>query len=117
MARWLIELVRRHNADPRYYSVREPWCLAITAGSGDVPFVLGLRKLIESQPTSDTAKKTSGFWRPTDRGRRFVRGLIRIYDPVFVFNAKPIGFGDRLVSIRDALGKKFDYRKLLKGTL
>jgi hypothetical protein len=66
----------------------------------------------------------AGFWRLTAAGLEWVRGGIRLPCYVRVFDARALGPpGDFSrsgkyrppVSIRDALGDKFDYEALLRG--
>lgn len=116
MARWLIALVRRYEMSPRYYSVAEDWSTKINRGTGDVA-KLRYWGLIESDAfqTDDAGKRTSGRWRPTARGIAFANGQLFVLQYVLVYNSEPIGWEGGDVGIRDALGKRFNYDKLMAG--
>ena len=72
--------------------------------------------LIEEMPKSDGGdKKTSGFWRVTDAGRRFVGRRSTIYSHVKVFDGRFFGFSGDPVYIDECLGKKFSYGELVES--
>lgn len=71
--------------------------------------------LIEKMPTNDDPKKrTSGYWRITEKGKQFVEGNLKVRGEVYVFEGKIIKAGGAEVDIRDALQEKFDYEELMK---
>jgi hypothetical protein len=70
--------------------------------------------LIEQMANDDETKRTSRFWRPTAKGAAFVHGLITISKRVRLFDNVVIGFSEERFDIRDALGKKFDYKELME---
>ena len=120
MARWLIELCRRTEApDSRdqYLSVSDEWSLAINRGTGDVA-KLAYWGLIEDKPKDpdDDTRRTSGLWKPTDLGRKFAWGMVRVPSHVLVYNgnARPDDSAE-LVGIQDCLGSKFNYRELMQS--
>lgn len=70
--------------------------------------------LIVFKPDNDDpTKRASGYWRITDKGVKFVLGLIQVPSHVFIYNNKKWGASEEYVTIQDALGKKFDYRELM----
>jgi len=77
---------------------------------------LAMWKLIESKPRddNDTTRRTSGRWRPTREGFAFVYGRIRISRYALVYNAKLLGYDGHEVSIKDALGDRFNYTELMQ---
>ena len=115
MARWLITLVKNFEEEHRYFSVSEPWSLAINKGTGDVA-KLAMWDLIESQPKDDgdTVRKTSGNWRPTTNGVKIAYDLIRIPRYALVYNATLIGHDGFDISVKDALNEKFNYTELMR---
>jgi len=115
MARWLIRLVKNYEEEGKYYSVSEPWSLSINKGTGDVA-KLAMWKLIESKPRddNDTTRRTSGRWKPTREGFAFVYGRIRISRYALVYNAKLLGYDGHEISIKDALGDRFNYTELMQ---
>jgi len=71
--------------------------------------------LIEQRANNDDTKRTSRFWRPTQKGIDFVHARIRIPKRMFIFNNKVVGYSQAFFDIRDALGKKFDYKELMES--
>lgn len=73
--------------------------------------------LIEEMPKDplDTKKRTSGFWRITSLGIKFVRGDATVPKHVRLYDGRLLGFvdADNRVTIRQALGTKFDYARLM----
>ena len=61
----------------------------------------------------DTTKRASGFWRPTELGLQFVAGNVSIAKHVAMFDNSLCGYSREAVSIRKALGQKFDYQELM----
>lgn len=70
--------------------------------------------LVEEAP-NDTDKKTSGFWRITDEGRKFVEGKTTITKNILLFNKKSYGFMGPKIAIKEVLGEKFNYEELMNG--
>jgi len=73
----------------------------------------GLLEPKGDDPEGDT--KASGYWRITQKGRDFVRGLITVPKNIFIFDNKLIRVSGEEVSIKEALGKKFSYAEMMDG--
>jgi hypothetical protein len=74
--------------------------------------------LIEEMPKDpdDTTRRTSGTWRPTEEGVDFVYVRIKATARVHLYNNTLEGFDeDEYITIKQALGKKFDYEELMNG--
>jgi hypothetical protein len=56
-----------------------------------------------------------GFYRITDKGRQFVNGQISVQERVKLFNQKFYGFDGDEITIKQALGSKFDYNELMEA--
>jgi hypothetical protein len=70
--------------------------------------------LIEAkQDTRDDGSKRNGFYRITEKGRQFVRDRETVPSHVLICNKEVLGFGERVITIKDALGVKFDYNELM----
>jgi hypothetical protein len=71
--------------------------------------------LIERRPLdgSETTKKSSGWWRLTDKGASFVLGKTTIKKFALIFDDEIIGFEGDDIDIRYALNQKFDYERLM----
>jgi len=129
IARWLIALVRLHAADLEWVHIA--WIAAVVGGEapasalrrriGASPIGSGdyakarYWGLIEDRPSDSDAKKDSGFWCITDKGRDFVKGTIRLPERVVIYNNECEGFDGDDISIYDALGNRFNYADLMAG--
>ena len=69
--------------------------------------------MIERHPATGDAKKHSGLWRVTPQGVRFVMGREAVPSTVVTYNGEPVGFEGDKITIREALGTKFDYAELM----
>lgn len=72
--------------------------------------------LIEEKQNDDDKKRNSGYWKPTVKGCNFVNNKIRVASHVIILMGKVEGFTEETIDITDALGDKFDYTELMKGT-
>jgi hypothetical protein len=95
----------------------KPELMAAIAGGGDFS-KLRFWNLIEAQP-GDRAdgSNRNGFWRVTPLGVDFVNGRVKVPRTVWLFDNQAIGFEDvsDVIGIRDCLGDRFDYRKLMRS--
>jgi len=120
MARFLIWLARYtmdRGYDPK---VGGPWVemdkfprIQRRPGGGDFA-KLRYWGLIEEMDNNDSAKRSSGIWRITPDGMMFVRGHGRVKEAALIYNNACIGFSVEEVTIRGALGTKFNYESLWK---
>ena len=69
--------------------------------------------LVEERTNEDDTKRTSGYWRITDKGRRFALGKITVPKYAYIYNSELHGFSEQHQSIIDALGEKFNYPELM----
>jgi hypothetical protein len=67
------------------------------------------RNYLTKKEMDENDIKNSGFWRPTERGRAFAKGLITVPKIAFLYNNTLVRYSDEQVSIEDCLGKKFSY--------
>lgn len=70
-------------------------------------------ELAEPSPEEVDGKKTAGAWKLTRLGRDFVSGRVKVPKRVHVYNGRVYERSTETVSIREALGSKFDYDKLM----
>ena len=77
--------------------------------------------MIEAKPLEpgNKKKKSSGFWRPTQHGIDFIHDRVRVPSHAKILMRKFLGWKDpkKLVGIRDALKKKFNYEELMRMSL
>lgn len=72
--------------------------------------------LIAPQPGQREDGSTRvGFWRLTNAGVAFVRGHHTVPKYAHIYNNRRLKFSGKHITIRDALGKKFDYTELMSG--
>ncbi len=76
--------------------------------------LLKLWGLVEPRTKKTRTENARGWWRVTELGRAFVADRTRAPAYVFVFDGEKMGSSDEVVSIREALGTKFDYRELMR---
>lgn len=114
MARNLIDLYKMSLASPEveYFHVGNFGALA--SGGGDfAKFVYW--GLVEEQPKDENnkAKRTSGHWKLTNKGTLWVNGLATVQSHVKLYDSRVMGFEGEQITIREALGKNFDYEELM----
>ena len=81
----------------------------------DYPYVATWR-LAKLKPNSeDSTKRKSGLWKPTKRGRLFIKNKRVVPSHVFMFNNKVVGWSDKNIDVLDALGNKFNYKELMRS--
>lgn len=71
--------------------------------------------LIEEKPEKRDDGGRVGWWRLTIRGRRWVDGVIKVPKYAQIYNKECLELHGNPVSIRDALGTKFNYDDLMRG--
>jgi hypothetical protein len=71
--------------------------------------------LLEEMPLEgeDGAKKSSGYWRITERGREFVNDKLEVPQYAHLLFGKVVDFSESTTHISKALGKHFNYRELM----
>lgn len=57
----------------------------------------------------------AGWWRVTDRGEAWVRGRATVPKYARIYDGRCLGLTGDPVTIRDALGSRFDYDELMAG--
>jgi hypothetical protein len=129
-ARWLIEIVFLSDKGQPIHTGTVLKALKGNNISGsDATSVLPLYGLIEPAedpqvadnppPPSSRAYakgRTSGFWAPTELGRSFALDRVKVPERVVTCLGVPESFEGDLVSIKDALGKKFNYDEIMGRT-
>ena len=67
----------------------------------------------EPKPDEEKDKRTSGRWKITAVGKKFVEGEISVPSHAKVFDSKFLGLAGDRVSIKHCLGEKFSYEELM----
>ena len=83
-------------------------------GSADLA-KLAYWELIEAQPrdTSDNRKRSSGFWKITDKGIDFVLGIITVPMYARIYDARLLNFVGDQIGIKECLRAEFDFGELM----
>lgn len=71
--------------------------------------------LVEEKPKDedDETKRTSGYWRITRKGTDFVEASVTVKSHIRIYDGSFYGLIGKEISIKDALGKKFNYEELM----
>jgi hypothetical protein len=79
---------------------------------------LALWGLIEERgEVREDGGKHAGWWRITEAGVAWVSGRIRVPRFVNLYNGEVLGVDGDQVSIKDAIGDRFNYDELMKGVV
>lgn len=113
MVRGLIWLVRHSGAEREWIEVPKiapAWLLRSNQLA-----TLRLWDLVEpkAKDPDDTSKRSSGIWRPTIHGMNFAFGRITVPKAVFEYCSLVEGYSEKMVHVRRALAKEFDYYELM----
>ena len=129
MAKWLVALIRLHNAGAEWAHIS--WIAAVirgtppaeakllppgstAVGSGDGP--KGVHwGIVEDMSNSDAAKKDSGYWRATTKGRGFAGGAITLPKYSVLYNNVFERHDGDPVTIREVWGEHFNFQDLMNG--
>ncbi len=111
MARTLIRLSKMPN---EYNHVKDIVKGISDTGTNDFS-KLAYWGLIDEMANDSTAKRTSGYWRITQKGHDFVNCKIVLLEHALIYNRLCNGFGGVKINIVDALGKKFNYQELMNN--
>lgn len=81
---------------------------------GDYAKLLHWGLLEQAKPDpDDPTRRSSGLWRATARGVDFVLGRVSVPRAYIEYNNRVLGFEAEPITIREALGKRFDYSELM----
>lgn len=70
-------------------------------------------EMVEPKQNDDNSKASSGYWRLTPYGRSFAKRECNTYKNVYTFKDHVYKRSKDMVSIEEALGKKFNYTELM----
>lgn len=114
MARYLIFMVKKSGPTNIWLHVETDFRDVSIPSRGDYA-KLRYWGLIEPKPgKSDRGGRTNGYWRLTDKGRAFVNDEIAVPAKIHLLNNKVVGWSDDTITIKEALGEKFDYDELMR---
>ena len=70
--------------------------------------------LIRPEYNEGETKRASGEWHPTAKGIMFVNEVRSIRKYVYTYDNKVVKFSDETITVREALGNKFNYQELIE---
>jgi hypothetical protein len=116
MVRWLMWIVQESDAEIARGNT-EGWVNYEKGPRFQDYSKLQYWGLIEPRPHTPEEKGTAGVgvWRPTKLARDFVAEKVELPTHAYVYNNVVYGFTEERITIRVALGKKFDYAEMLRG--
>lgn len=77
---------------------------------------LALWGLVEEERTRRPDGGRAGFWRVTEKGEAFIKGNYPVPKYALIYNGTLLSMdAAEVVTIKDALGGKFDYSELMAG--
>jgi len=113
MAKFLIALYKRSQTE--IPSCIEDILLDLNTPAKSLDYsVLTHWGLIQRVVIPSTEKKHSGLWEITPTGREFVLGVAMVAKRVHIINNVVVGFDEEQISIKEALGQKFNYIELMR---
>ena len=116
-ANMALTLLALYKANVRDYVHVEKWLAANGhPRSGDFHKLTLwglLDKLVEDRPDGSAR---NGYYRLNGKSLLFVEGKIKVMDTALILNGSFEGFEGKQVTIKDCLGVKFDYEKLMSGS-
>ena len=68
---------------------------------------------VDTEKHDNPKTKSSGLWKITDLGKKFVNKQLTVCEKVRLFNNKAWGFEGGQIDIVQALGNKFNYTDLM----
>lgn len=72
-------------------------------------------RLVEEQVGKGLHGGRAGYWRVTAFGEKFLRAQEKVPTYALVYNGRVMGYEGAMISIKDALGTKFNYNDLMAG--
>lgn len=82
---------------------------------GDASYLRHYRLIEKKEGKRDDGSPRNGMYKITSAGIMFVEGKTKVKAKYVIYKNKHEGFEGDEINIKDALGKKFDYRELMEG--
>jgi hypothetical protein len=112
MARSLIWLVRRSLPKAEGWVDLRTEAPLFVQQSRELAKLAHWELIEEKAVESARGARTSGIWRPTERGVRFAKGEIALASHVVLYDNNILEFSEKPTTIRDSLGKRFSFDEL-----
>ena len=114
MAVFMIELYHQACQGNTWVDVRDLPSYRRGQQRGDYAYLVHWG-LVATKPNDDPKRRSSGMWSLTRDGRDFVLGRHRVPSHVLILCGENYGLTGTTITIRDALGKGFDYEELMNA--
>jgi hypothetical protein len=121
MCRGLIALYQLNRASPVEYIHKNRIGKQLNGGEvafggGDFAKLIywGLIEEKNKDEADKAAGRTSGYWRITEMGNRFVENIAVVPETVSLYSGKIVQISEDRVSIKHALRNKFNYEELMR---
>lgn len=108
MAAFLVRLVKAHEAERRWYHLRE-----ILPGGQDSPKASTDGSYLTLWGLVKRHADRTGFYQPTPAGNAFVRGRTTVPRIAWVYDGRATHFSKEMVTIRQALEDNFNLLNML----
>ncbi len=115
MASRLIRLYRLSGHDSPWIDVNQIYATAGSLAPLDLPYLRFWGLIEKSGDTPDEGQKSNGLWRITEKGKQFVRCRITVPKYIHMYDGRCLKVVGDQVSVKDALGDKFNYEQLMRG--
>ncbi len=83
--------------------------------SGDASYLVHYGLIERMDKKREDGSPRNGMYKITGRGIMFVENKSTVKRTFIIYNNRHEGFEGDEINIKDALGKKFDYRELMEG--
>ena len=81
---------------------------------GDFSYLVHYRLLEKQKGKRDDGSKKNGYYRLTALGILFVEGKHKVKESFIISENKLLGFSEKEIDIKQALGEKFNYSELIQ---
>jgi hypothetical protein len=115
MAFQLCGLYRLNDGNDNFHHIGDiPKPPKAKTGGGDFAKLRYWLLVEEMPPDPDGKSRSSGYWRITDHGKRFVEGTVKVPSVCNIYNKKSWSFGEgEMTNIKKALTEEYDYNQLI----
>lgn len=112
---YVYKITKKENPKDGWIKIQEEFAARLGVSATGMSYsILAWWKLLEpSKENDDPTKKSSGYWRITQKGIDFLEKRITVPKRVHIYDNKCVGFDEEMVDVIKALGKKFDYQELM----
>lgn len=108
----LAKLTKHTQVGQKYFSVKQ---IGLDYNLGGDWARLRHWGLIEEMPNYEDAKRTSGHWAITKKGKKFVNMKLSVPEKLLINNNTVHGFEGDNVNLQQALKNKFNYKQLMEA--